>query len=92
CVTIYEELTDGFCDTFCRAESEVTDDGLYKAYRRVLPMSVRLGGLRRRHVCFENPAMLVFHVGNKFYTFNKLDITDKGYLRPARRVKTNDEQ
>ncbi|MCD8207324.1 MAG: hypothetical protein LUD72_05240, partial [Bacteroidales bacterium] len=35
CGNMYEELTDGCCDTCFRAESEVTDDGLYKAYRRV---------------------------------------------------------
>ncbi|MCD8206223.1 MAG: hypothetical protein LUD29_06465 [Clostridia bacterium] len=88
CALSYEEkdLSSGLCPTCRSATRENDDGGLYKAYCRVLPMGARIRALRARHVCFENSAILVFGVGDRYYKFDKLDLQDRGYISPAVKI------
>ncbi|MCD8201040.1 MAG: hypothetical protein LUD47_03125 [Clostridia bacterium] len=83
CGLSYGQLKNGYCDTCYKAMNEKEDNGLYKVYKNVLPLTVRTAASHSRHVCFENSAIIVFGVGNNLYRFDKLDINDKGYIKPA---------
>ncbi len=91
---VAKELSaNNLCD-FCRTSFERFDAGevgaeeikTYRRYAAMLPISTRLGSMFKKKYCFENADRLLFVVGKNKYFFDKLNLTDSGWItKPEKR-------
>ena len=58
----------------------------YKQYRNILPISTRLIRCFSKKYCVEDEELIIFVLGKKYYVFNKLDATEKGYICKPRKL------
>ncbi len=65
-------------------EKECTE--LYKRYKGILSLGTRIAGVRGKPRCAENERYIMFRVGKSIYRFDKLLVTDTGYIKAARKV------
>ena len=81
----------GYCELCAQALSPSKKDPeakkLYRIWRGVLPLSVRLFSVGKRKACYEDDEMLVLVVGNKRFGFNKLNVSERGLLDKAFHLK-----
>lgn len=66
-------------------KSELTKK--YKKYSTILPLRIRVGGLFKKKYCFEQEDILLFVIGKNIYKFDKLKISDKGYIEGLRKIR-----
>ena len=86
--------THNECD-FCRSldnklkkEEEVKKaKTLYKKYKNVLPLGVRLRHSLKAKYCFDDVDVLVFKLGNETFHLNLLEIDDMGYIPNPKKSK-----
>lgn len=60
---------------------------LYKKYKQILPLSVRIFGVFSEKSCYEDEEMALIRVGNSVYAFNKLNVKEKGLIKGPKLVK-----
>ena len=59
---------------------------VYKKYRNILPVSVRLFSAFKKKYCIEDEEILLFMLGRKKWIFNKTCIMKNGYLKSPERM------
>ena len=57
----------------------------YRKYSSVLPLWVRMFSFGKKF-CYEDDEVLLFVLGGNRWIFDKLDVSDKGYLPPPKKV------
>lgn len=80
-----------FCPTCLKLENtaDKNPEGkhLYKKYAKIFNPIIRVTALFEKvKLCVEDSGVLMFKIGKKYYKFDKLAITDSGYLKSAERV------
>jgi hypothetical protein len=88
------DLNSDFLCPFCASAYDAAESGdateeqykTYKRYAGVIPLSKRFGVSRKKKYCFENDDRLVFILGKNKYFFDKLNITENGFItKPEKR-------
>ena len=77
----------GLCPTCLKSEDDQDEEkkALYKKYKSLLPLSVRLLSIFAKKFCVEDEELIIFVIGKKKYAFNKLCVKEKGYFdKPSR--------
>lgn len=76
-----------FCNSVFRFEDNASNSTkaknaikLYRTYKNILPISIRVRNLFSKKYCFEEEDIIIFKLGKNEYLFNKLEIKDKGYI------------
>ncbi len=70
-----------------QSEDELNESKeLFKKYKKILTMDARIAALVQRHGCAENERYIIFRVGSSMYKFDKLSVTDKGYIKAAEKL------
>ncbi|MCD8307352.1 MAG: hypothetical protein LUD51_03880 [Clostridia bacterium] len=65
------------------AEEQKESLELFKKYKGILSLGARIAALRAKHGCAENERYIMFRVGTSMYQFDKLLVTDTGYIKGA---------
>ena len=77
----------GYCELCAQAHSSTKKDPeasrLYRLYRGIVPLGVRLFSVGKRKACYEDDEMLLVVVGTKYFGFNKLNAGERGRLDKA---------
>ncbi|MCD8294071.1 MAG: hypothetical protein LUE27_02325 [Clostridia bacterium] len=60
---------------------------LFKKYKGILGLGARVEALRSVHGCAENERYIMFRVGSSIYKFDKLLVTDTGYIKAAEKSR-----
>ncbi|MCD8285660.1 MAG: hypothetical protein LUD50_00315, partial [Clostridia bacterium] len=60
---------------------------LFKKYKGILGIDARAAALRAKHGCAENERYIMLRVGTCMYQFDKLSVTDTGYIKGAKKLK-----
>lgn len=84
-----EALKNKLCPTCSNAEKDYVDSQskkLYKKYKTLLPLGVRLFSLFSTKYCVEDDELIIFVLGKKKYSFNKLCVKEKGYFDKPRKM------
>ena len=92
-----EEMNDSSFCRFCKKTISFNDTSstekeikllrtTYRKYKSMLPIRIRLLSLFSKKYCFEDIDILVFLIGKKKYIFNKLEITQKGFIKGPKKI------
>lgn len=97
CRRLFAHLSRGYCPTCGQAQAalkhSLSAEGAEKARKEYRRYAHAVGlGLRMRHAfdkkyCFEDDGILLFALGKKLYLLDKLLISERGFLKPARPVQ-----
>ncbi len=68
---------------YCSDEEKKESLELFKKYKGILSIDARIAALRAKHGCAENERYIMFRVGSSMYQFDKLLVTDTGYIKAA---------
>ena len=85
------ELTDAVANKTDELSPEEKEEAkkLYKQYAQILSVWKRAFSAFKTKYCFEDERLIVFVVGKKQYRFDKLGITEHGYIDTAKRKNRN---
>lgn len=78
---------NGFCKLCGGAEYTVAGKKLYRKYRQMLDIGVRLSHIHQKKFCVEDSNIIIFQLGSDRYIFNKLDAAPTGILPSPQRVR-----
>lgn len=74
------------CMSLKNSEDSPEAKAVYRAYKGVLPLAVRLFGLFKKKYGVEDDELVLFNVGQNKYVFNKLAVREKGYIDKPRKL------
>ena len=74
------------CNSATIANKDQAKKKLYKKYKGLLPLSVRFFGFASKKLCVEDDELIVFMVGKKRYSLNKLSVKEKGFIGKPRKM------
>ena len=85
------ELTDAVATKTDELDPEDKAEAkrLYKQYAKILSVWKRAFSAFKPKYCFEDERLIVFVVGKKQYRFDKLGITEYGYIATAKKKPRN---
>ncbi len=75
------------CHSATLVEGDAEARKKYKEYKGLLSLGVRLKALFAKKYCVEDDEIIIFLVGKKKYIFNKLNVTEKGYVNKPIRIE-----
>jgi len=74
------------CYAANKSVGSVEQKQLYRKYKSLLPLRVRLGAFIAQKYCVEDDELIIFVLGSKKYSFNKLCVKEKGYFDKPQRM------